>query len=344
MRTFCPDCQVTFRITPEQLKARAGRVRCGQCQSVFNALDSLLDESSPVPAPRVSAPGTATDSVLVQHFDQTPDMGAGLPPEPSALAPEALVPPDSEEHAVVAGTFIPVDEEPEPSLEPYFSEHGNDPPIDRRDSPDKSDPTISEEDLLELGKTTGLILPRATTAIPGYSKWAESAVSSNIELPVEGGARWPFFLAALLFALALAGQVIFHFRSELAVAAPAMRPLLLLFSQALGADLPPTRHVELVSIEASDLQTDPARNNLLVLTSTLRNRAPYAQAFPSLELSLTDIADTAIVRRVLTPQDYLFPQTLAEQPFAANSEATVRLWIEARDVGAAGYRLYVFYP
>jgi predicted Zn finger-like uncharacterized protein len=45
MQTRCPDCQTVFRVTPEQLKARAGKVRCGQCQSVFNALDSLLGYS-----------------------------------------------------------------------------------------------------------------------------------------------------------------------------------------------------------------------------------------------------------------------------------------------------------
>ncbi|MBP7488471.1 MAG: zinc-ribbon domain-containing protein, partial [Azospira sp.] len=39
-----PECQTTFRVTPEQLKARGGKVRCGQCQHVFNALEHLLDE------------------------------------------------------------------------------------------------------------------------------------------------------------------------------------------------------------------------------------------------------------------------------------------------------------
>ncbi|MEI7432495.1 MAG: zinc-ribbon domain-containing protein, partial [Betaproteobacteria bacterium] len=48
MKTRCPNCQTTFRVTPEQLKARAGKVRCGQCQTVFNALDSLLEEVIPI--------------------------------------------------------------------------------------------------------------------------------------------------------------------------------------------------------------------------------------------------------------------------------------------------------
>ena len=44
MLTRCPSCATHFRVTPEQLKARTGRVRCGECQNVFNALDSLIEE------------------------------------------------------------------------------------------------------------------------------------------------------------------------------------------------------------------------------------------------------------------------------------------------------------
>jgi predicted Zn finger-like uncharacterized protein len=44
MLTRCPACATHFRVTPEQLKARSGRVRCGECQHVFNALDTLIEE------------------------------------------------------------------------------------------------------------------------------------------------------------------------------------------------------------------------------------------------------------------------------------------------------------
>jgi len=166
------------------------------------------------------------------------------------------------------------------------------------------------------------------------------------QVPISAGraARWPFVLAAVLLVLALAGQVIFRFRSEIAITAPSLRPTLLLFSQAFKAELPLPRHVELVSIEASDLQNDPTRGNLLVLNATLRNRAAYGQAYPSLELSLTDTGDAAIARRVFTPAEYLSAKLPVDQPFAANSDVAVRLWIEAREISAAGYRLYVFYP
>lgn len=45
--TLCPGCRTTFRVTPTQLKAHGGDVRCGQCGQVFNSFATLItvDES-----------------------------------------------------------------------------------------------------------------------------------------------------------------------------------------------------------------------------------------------------------------------------------------------------------
>ena len=51
MYTECPDCQTYFKITPEQLKAAEGKVRCGNCNHVFNALTNLAEKVPPVSAP-----------------------------------------------------------------------------------------------------------------------------------------------------------------------------------------------------------------------------------------------------------------------------------------------------
>lgn len=41
METSCPHCSSNFRITDNQLQAALGKVRCGECNIVFNALQSL---------------------------------------------------------------------------------------------------------------------------------------------------------------------------------------------------------------------------------------------------------------------------------------------------------------
>ena len=302
MKTRCPGCETIFRVTPAQLKARAGKVRCGQCQSVFDALDSLLDESNGVES------ASATPSLMAETPTQSPVLAAS-----PALEIDILL-----------------DSEASESAAEQLSE--------------ENAPPLSETAAQELGKATGLILPRETAEIPGYSKWSEGVIAAPFSLPEEKPTRWPFVLVALLLALVLAGQVVFHFRSEIAVTVPVLRPVLEAVCQSFNVDLPLPRHVELVSIETSDLQADPARGNLLVLNASLRNRANYGQAYPSLELSLTDTADGAIARRVLRPAEYLPQKLLEGKVFAANSDVAVRLWIEAKDISAAGYRLYVFYP
>jgi len=82
----------------------------------------------------------------------------------------------------------------------------------------------------------------------------------------------------------------------------------------------------------------------LLLTALLRNRAPFEQDYPHLELTLTDTQDEALVRKVLTPADYLPAGQDAAQGFPARGEVAVKLALVSDNVPAVGYRLYLFYP
>lgn len=42
--TRCPHCQTLFRVTEKQLGAARGKVRCGQCREVFNAVENVEAE------------------------------------------------------------------------------------------------------------------------------------------------------------------------------------------------------------------------------------------------------------------------------------------------------------
>lgn len=47
LATQCPHCNTTFRVARDQLKLRAGMVRCGQCRQVFNGITHLLPPTLP---------------------------------------------------------------------------------------------------------------------------------------------------------------------------------------------------------------------------------------------------------------------------------------------------------
>lgn len=55
----CPQCQAVFRVTPAQLQARGGMVRCGHCQAPFRAdLNQVAEPPAPKSAPPPAAPAT----------------------------------------------------------------------------------------------------------------------------------------------------------------------------------------------------------------------------------------------------------------------------------------------
>jgi len=153
-------------------------------------------------------------------------------------------------------------------------------------------------------------------------------------------------IAAVIAAAALAGQVVYRYRAELGVLSPGMRASLEAACRLVGCRVPLPRRPELMGIDSSDLQADPRAESRIVLNALLRNRAPFPQEYPSLELTLTDDADKAVLRRVLAPGDYLDKPRAALAPdgIAAGGEAALHVNLDTGSVRATGYRLYLFYP
>jgi predicted Zn finger-like uncharacterized protein len=153
---------------------------------------------------------------------------------------------------------------------------------------------------------------------------------------------------AVTLACAAIAQGLFAARGAIAQRIPAARPALVALCAPLGCEVPLPRLTDLLSIEASALQAiDPQRPSRVRLDATLRNRAAVTQAWPLLELTLTDARDAVAARRVLRPDDYLpgaAPPGSASGGFPADGETVLRLELDTGAVPPAGYRLYLFHP
>lgn len=306
MRTRCPACSTTFRVTSEQLRLKAGKVRCGQCLAVFNAFDALIEEDASqaeaIPSQTSTIPATAP----IQK--QPPPVVVNGPNSPSE-APEV--------------TFDKIDvTNTSKETEPFPQE------------------SIAES--TQAARDAGLVAARELAETSAYNRWAAGTLAGNthghFETEQPSQASWPFLLATIILGLLLAAQFLFYFRTAIVQRLPDLAGLYTL----AAVDVPLPTNSDLVGIDVSDLQSDNARG-LLILQATLRNRALFAQAWPALELTLTDTQDTVISRRILQANEYLPPGT-DTQTFPARSDMSIRLWLEAKGVGAAGYRLYLFYP
>lgn len=87
MMTRCPTCSTAFRVTEEQLAAREGQVRCGRCNTLFDAVASL--SSDPVTRPprdRPSPPTSGSMAVLLgTEKERSFDFGPQAPRPASRL-------------------------------------------------------------------------------------------------------------------------------------------------------------------------------------------------------------------------------------------------------------------
>ncbi len=208
------------------------------------------------------------------------------------------------------------------------------------------------------------IKPQAETEA-GY--WAESAARYQIEAESESEAKpevdseEPEFvvqgrrkqrngkavgvltaLGALLLLLALLAQGVMTFGSQLAAQAPQLKPALTAICSMLGCRIALPMQIKAISIELGQLQTLNA--STFSYATVLHNNSSTVQAWPNIELILTDGADQAVLRRVFTPRDYLGAGFDLNSGFAARSEQALKLYFELTRINASGYHIAVFYP
>jgi hypothetical protein len=104
--------------------------------------------------------------------------------------------------------------------------------------------------------------------------------------------------------------------------------------------------IKSLSIELGELQTLSATT--FSYATVLHNNSGSVQAWPNIELMLSDGADKAVLRRVFAPPEYLGREHKQEQitseGFAARSEQAVKLYFELAQINASGYHIAVFYP
>ena len=152
-----------------------------------------------------------------------------------------------------------------------------------------------------------------------------------------------FALAVVALTLLFVVQATHHFRDAIAARFPALRPVVAAMCGVIGCEVRPLREIGWLSIEASDLQADPAHQGLLILTATLRNQSRYPVGYPHLELTLSDAKGQVVVRRAIAPPEYLNANADAAG-IGGNGEVSVKLFIDASATTQAGYQLYLFYP
>jgi predicted Zn finger-like uncharacterized protein len=153
---------------------------------------------------------------------------------------------------------------------------------------------------------------------------------------------WLLLLSMLLISLA-ALQSIYFFRTKIAAEYPQFKPYLMQACATLQCNIALPNNLDLFTIDDSDMQESESYQNVINFSSLLINNANYAQAYPNIELTLTDTDDQPVIRRLIKPSEYLKANTDVSAGMASKVEVRVKLAINVTDLSVAGYRVLLAY-
>ena len=153
---------------------------------------------------------------------------------------------------------------------------------------------------------------------------------------------WLSLLSLFLLALAVL-QSVYFMRIKIAAEYPQFKPLLVQGCAYLRCDISLPQNLDLLVIDDSDMQEDENYEGVINFSSSLVNNANYAQTYPNIELTLTNVDDQPVLRRLIKPIEYVRPDAKQSAGIAAHEEIRIKLAIHPSDLAVAGYRVLLLY-
>ena len=306
--TTCAHCRARFRVTPQQLNAKQGQVRCGRCEKVFNGFEAL------------------------ERFPDD-DTGGRL-----------LALREAEEQAARTAS-VDLDVLPDTAYMPEIETLDPGPPS-RPLPPPSSAPAPAQVEIPHRASAAApnveTAAPRA--ASPPRGRAQVHVPELTLEEPPRKPLSRAWSFGVVLLACVLVLELAYAFRGPLAQRYPALRPTLESACARLDCNVPWAREEGMLKLEDSELLEVPGKPTEIALGARIRNLASVAQEYPHLELTLTDITGQAALRRVLRPTDYLGRPLVHGEVLPPGVEVALQLRLETPRIKATGYELLLFYP
>ncbi len=145
-------------------------------------------------------------------------------------------------------------------------------------------------------------------------------------------------LFCLLLAILAGLQTIYATRAKIAAEYPQFKPYLAQACVLLKCKINLPKNLDAFAIDDADMQEDDLYQNVIKFSSLLINNAAYVQAYPNIELTLTDTANVPVLRRIIKPSEYLKANIHESSGIDAGEEVRINLAINVTDLAVAGYR------
>jgi len=184
--------------------------------------------------------------------------------------------------------------------------------------------------------------PKSKPAASGKAS-AQTRGTSDTPPPKRRFVRALIGPVIFLLALSCALQYAWWQREYIRVSWPPSEIAYQTFCRLTGCTISPAHDIDQLQIANMSLrQIDDPRH--LALQVVIRNRSAIPQAYPSVELTLTDAHNQASIRKVIAPAQYLNADTVADAGVGQHAERTLQMRIETTTIPANNYRVTIFYP
>jgi predicted Zn finger-like uncharacterized protein len=115
---------------------------------------------------------------------------------------------------------------------------------------------------------------------------------------------WPWLAGCALLLLMLAGEIAWADQSRW-IDDARVRAWLDPLCANLGCTLPLRHDASTLQLLSRDIRPHPSVPGALIISATLRNDATFVQAFPTVEITLSDLDEKRIAMRRFQPREYL---------------------------------------
>lgn len=296
MYAECPNCHAIFRVTPSILAQANGRVRCGECQTVFTA---VVETQEP------------TD---IDQDATTPELGTSPETEQIDLTAEEMAELFSSE--VEEEVLEPRHPEP-PVEETVYQEQSTEPQSELFGEKDLPQPQPRQQDPeYQASQAHSRETVRATPRTEHHSVFDNHTLLGILGL----------CLLMLLF-----GQYLYKNRDEL-VQYPSMRPMLETLCSVTGCELAARVSLGQIELLNHGIYSHPNETDALMIKATIVNHAQFKQPLPIIELSLSNIRGEKIALRRFGPSEYL-PASEAVEDSLMDSEKQINISLQVKDPG-----------
>jgi predicted Zn finger-like uncharacterized protein len=325
--TRCPFCATSFRVTLEQLHTASGTVRCGACLRIFQAENSVIQETpesagdlTPASAEVVEQHAASEEiSLTVSSYEENEE-------ENDEENNEEIVPLHDESRYWLDWEFYVIGSLTQtPGMEdPVLLEQFLDP--DNLEWVAKAEP-ISEAEATMNELVARLNLERDPVELVG------DYVEEIKQHPV-----WAI-LALLLITSGFLQYV--WFNRDYYVQDDEYRPLYLAFCDRVGCRLPDYSNFSVISTSNLVVRSHPEFEDALIVDAIIRNSGTYRQKFPLLKLQFRDIEDSLVAIRTFNPRHYLAGELRGLQYIPANTEVRFSLELVHPGEHAVGFSLEI---